>query len=192
MRCIRVVSWWLLILFAPGLVFGGTITLKAGDGVTEVGVHIDVDIDVTALDLGGIAGVDGVTLNFGAKDPGLEVGAFTPGDLLAGWLDVTSRPPFPDEGWSYVNLVAGDITGIGNLGTLEVWSDAEGVYSLAFDVTTPGVATEVAGGGQTFALTASPGTIEVVPEPATIFLIGAGLMVLRWRRPFGPARGLGN
>ena len=172
-----VVTLLVLVDVAPG----GTITITAGDGQAIVGEHIWVDIDVTALDLGGIAGVDGLTVNFGAKDPGLEVGGFTLGPLLTGWIDATMRPPFPDHGWSYVNFTASDITGTGNLGSLEVWSDTEGVYTLGFDVVSAGVATEVAGGGQTFMLTTIPGTITV-PEPTAALLVGAGVIALRFRR----------
>ena len=174
-----VVTLLVLVDVAPG----GTITITAGDGHAIVGEHIWVDIDVSALDLAGIAGVDGLTVNFGAKDAGLEVGGFTLGPLLTGWIDSTIRPPFPDHGWSYVNFSPpSDITGTGNLGALEVWSDAEGIYSLAFDVTTGGVATEVAGGGETFTLTTVPGTITVVPEPASILLLGLGIVAVVRRR----------
>jgi len=171
------VTLLVLVDMAPG----GTITITAGDGQANVGEHIWVNIDVTALDLAGVAGVDGLTVNFGAKAPGLEVGGFTLGPLLTGWIDATNRPPFPDHAWSYVNFVASDITGTGNLGALEVWSDAEGIYSLAFDVTTGGVATEVAGGGETFTLTTVPGTITV-PEPASVLLLGLGILAVVRRR----------
>jgi len=165
MRGIIYAVWGVLavtLLLAEGA-HAGTATIAAGNGQAGVvGEPISVDIDLTSLALGGIAGVDGLTLNFGATDPGLEIGAFTPGPLLADWIDVTNRPPFPDYAWSYVNNVmfANDITSTGNLGTLQVWADASGQYSLAFDITTPGVATEVAGGGETFTLTTVPGTIS--------------------------------
>jgi hypothetical protein len=169
-----------VILTVPAKVFGGTITLTAGDGLANVGEHILANIDVTALDLGGIAGVDTVTLNFGAKDAGLQVGTFTPGDLLTGWEDATVRPPYPTCAWNFVNVSATDITHTGTLGTLEVWSDLAGTYSLAFDMTS-GLPTEVGGGGEAFAVTTGSGTIQV-PEPATLGLLVAGAMTFMCRR----------
>jgi hypothetical protein len=170
----------LVLVLVPATLFGGTITLTAGNGSGAVGQHIPVSIDVTALNLGSAAGIDGVTLNFGAKDPLLEAGAFTPGPLLSGWIDATNRPPFPTYGWSYVTFGSG-FTATGSLGTLDVWSSTQGVYTLAFDVTTAGVATEISGGGQTFSLTTQPVTITV-PEPASLLLLGAGLVAIRIRR----------
>lgn len=173
----------LVLVLVPATLFGGTITITAGNGSGAVGQHIPVSIDVTALNLGGAVGIDGVTLNFGAKDPLLEVGAFAPGPLLAGWIDATNRPPFPTYGWSYVTF-GGGFTATGSLGTLDVWSNTVGVYTLAFDVTTAGVATEAAGGGQAFTLTTQPGTITV-PEPTSLALVAVGLCAVmrrRWRR----------
>jgi hypothetical protein len=171
-----------VILMVPAGVFGGTITLKAGDGQAAIGQHISVPIEVTALGLGGISGVDALTLNFGAKDPDLHIGTFTLGFLLEEWMDATERPRFPGYAWSFINFSAANITDTGTLGTLEVWSDFPGRYTLAFDVTTAGVATEVAGEGLAFTLTTVPGTI-LVPEPATLALLAAGGLVLaRGRR----------
>jgi len=151
------------------------------DGEFGLSEHVAVDITFAALNLGAVSGVDGVTINFSASDAGLSIGSFTPGTLLSGWTDATSRPPFPNEGWSFVNISASDITTTGSLGTLDVWATSTGDYTLDFDVTTSGVKTEVAGYGTTFALTANSAVIPV-PEPASIVLLGLGFLAVRRRR----------
>jgi len=151
------------------------------DGEFGLDEHVSVDITFAALNLGGVSGVDGVTINFSASDAGLSIGSFTTGTLLSGWSDVTSRPPFPSEGWSFVNVTATDITSTGSLGTLDVWASSTGDYTLDFDVTTSGVKTEVSGGGTTFALTTNSVVIPV-PEPASIVLLSLGGLSLLIRK----------
>ena len=96
-----------LVLGVGNLASAGTATILAGDGTDEVNKIIPISIDLTALDLGGAGGVDGLTLNFSASDPGLSIGAFAPGPLLSGWLDVTSHPPFPSMAWSHITFGGG-------------------------------------------------------------------------------------
>jgi len=165
---------------APAVAGLLTVEILPSNNTINLGQVLTLDVKITALDLGGAPGLDGVTLNFVASDPDLSLGTFTSGPLLSGWLDVTSHPPFPAKGWSFITF-GGGITGIGLLGTIDVWSDTKDTYSLGFDITSAGVATEFAGGGVTFTLTTVPATI-VVPEPASMALLGLGALALFGRR----------
>ena len=177
----------LALAMAPGMALAGSVsstTLTAGSGTAAVGQHIQVDVMMTLLNLGAVAGVDSVTLNFEARDAALQVGVFTPGALLgSGWGNMANYPPYPSDSWNYVNMFGSNITAPGKLGTLEVWANTQGTYSLAFDVSGSAVSTEVAGGGSTFALSTVSGTITA-PEPATLALLGLGLALARGRRLF--------
>lgn len=166
---------------APAVAGLVTVEILPSNSTINLGQVLTLDVKITALDLGGVAGVDGVTLNFLASDPALNLDPFAPGPLLSGWVDVAAHPPFPARGYSYITF-GGGIAGIGTLGTIDVSSGTAGTYTLGFDVTTAGVATEFAGGGSTFTLTTVPGTVEVTPEPASLALLGLGALAVFGRR----------
>ena len=174
---------------APQLVAAETATLDLQNGTGPAISNINLDVYLTALDLASTGGVGTINLTFSCSDPNLDFVNFTPGTLLSAgsWLDVTGRPPFPDSGWSFVNLTpANDIKTTGLLGTLVVKSDFTGIYNVAFDVTSVDVATQLGGlAGPTvkhFALTTDGGTVTVTPEPCSVMLVATGGIVLGWMR----------
>ncbi len=184
-RCLFVTVAILLgmgLLCTPQLLADEAVSIDLADGNGGLDEWISLNVEFTSLDLGNTSGVNGITLTFTCLDPDLVFGDFTPGPLLLDWMDATSRPPYPDSGWSYVNVSATDITSTGILGLLAVKSSVPDIYDIDFDITTPGVATEVAGGGITFGLTVDGGTVTVTPEPATLMLLGLGGIALLRRR----------
>ncbi len=160
------------------------LTPVAPGGNASLGQHVSIDIQLSSLTLGSVPSLNGVTLVFTSSSPNLTIGAFTPSSKLASWDELVAL--------SYFNTgsSSNDITSIGSLGTLDVYSNTPGTYSIGFD---GGQAkTELAGsdasafsgyqGGGAYPLTLNSASLTVVPEPVSAVLLLGGLAVMLRRR----------
>ncbi len=173
------------VVFASSYALGGTVSFDPSKHSVEAGTQ--VDFELTISDSGSLDSFQTVAIVVGSND-GLVLTEFV-------WAEITPFPNIVYPVSASPKYMSGVVFGFGNfftgytapltIGTLSVDTNdlPIGTYEVVISSDNDGGQSGLAEGTLTEPLFGI-GTINIIPEPATISLLGlAALCVTRWRRP---------
>ncbi len=183
----KVAATLVLAVFAVSSAFGGTVSFDPAETTVGPGDPTRIDMDVTLSSLDTIAGTNAFNIVMGSEDIAMVGfamdGAFQGAYPLSSVLNPSSPQVYPNNitlgAFGFVANPAPIFTGVL---TVDVAGLPVGDYEIIVSADRDNNQSGAQDAAQTFEPLFGSATIHVVPEPATLVLLGLGGIVAVSRR----------